>query len=68
MQRSRLTRLSTYSDSYLVRDTTTTKSKFGWAVQMIGGMVAWRSFKQRFEAVSSTETEYVSLRECIQNV
>lgn len=33
-----------------------------------GGFICWHSFKQRCVAVSSTDSEYVTLSECLQKV
>lgn len=49
-------------------DIATRKSGSGYVVQPDDGLVACRSFKQRFVASSSTESEYVPIDDFMQKV
>ena len=44
------------------------KSNSGFVFKFGGGLIGWGCHKQKCVALSSTEAEYVSLAECLQEV
>ena len=55
-----------YSDSSWANNPEDRTSNAGYCFFLSGCLVSWKSHKQRSVARSSTEAEYVSLSECIQ--
>lgn len=66
MQNGNFARLSTYIHSDWAWDIGTSKSTGGYMIQVNGGLVSWRTFKQCCVAAPSTEAKYIPLVECIQ--
>ncbi len=56
--------LSAYCDSDWAGDRADRKSTGAHVLMLNGGCVAWRSFKEKCVALSSTEAEYIALAEC----
>ena len=62
------TYLSAYCDSDWAGDISGKKSTGAYIVLLNGGIVTWKSYKQKCTTVSSTEAEYIALSECAQKL
>ena len=62
------TYLSAYCDSDWAGDVSDRKSTGAYIVLLNGGIITWKSYKQKCTAVSSTEAEYIALSECVQKL
>ncbi|RDY10304.1 hypothetical protein CR513_05197, partial [Mucuna pruriens] len=52
-----------YSDSDMAGDIDSRKSTSGYLIKFVGGVVAWQSKLQKCVALSTTETEFISITE-----
>jgi hypothetical protein len=57
-----------YSDSDWDGDRVDRRSTSGYLFMLCGGVISWRSAKQKSVALSSTESEYMALRYAVQEV
>jgi hypothetical protein len=55
-------------DSDYAGDQDTRKSVTGYAIYVLGCMVAWKSKSQRSVALSSSEAEYISILEITKDI
>lgn len=55
-----------YTDADWGSDSDTRKSVTGYVFKFCGGIISWKSAKQRTVALSSTEAEYMALSETMQ--
>jgi hypothetical protein len=61
-------RLEVFSDSDYCDDKDTRKSVYGYVIYCNGSAIAWRSKGQKSVTLSSTEAEYVAIKEAVREL